>query len=110
MVHVFADKDPVDMADQVLLFTDMGPVIVTDLVLLSTDMDPTVVGLEFLVLATRAVSFLQSMDCLICLVFVQVPACSGIPRCAAANLRRPSCMRRFPCRTAHPTASPGFAV
>ena len=73
MVHVFADKDLVDMAEQVLLFTDMGPVIVTDLVLLSTDMDPTVVGLEFLVLATRAVSCLQSMDCLICLAFVQVP-------------------------------------
>ena len=72
MALVFADKDPVDMANQVLLFTDTGPVAVTDLVLLSTGMDPTIVDLEFLVLATRAVSCLQSMDCLICLAFVQV--------------------------------------
>ena len=53
------------MANQVLLFTDTGPVAVTDLVLLSTGMDPTILDLEFLVLATRAVSCLQSMDFLI---------------------------------------------
>ena len=59
---MFADKDPVDMANQILVFTDTGPVAVADPVLLSTGMDPTILDLEFLVLATRAVSCLQSMD------------------------------------------------
>ena len=72
MARVFTDKDPVAVADLVLVFTDTGPVAVADLVLLSTGMDPTILGLEFLVLATRGVSCLQSMDFLICLAFVQV--------------------------------------
>ena len=68
------------------MFTDTGLVAVTDLVLLSTGMDPTIVDLEFLVLATRAVSCLQSMDCLICLAFVQVPVLVAWS-CVASRIR-----------------------